>query len=148
MADEALKAAIDQIRDGQWALRVPDDMTRRPGTTLRETVTHHAYDDAWVPDVLAGRTIAAVGDKYDGDFPAREYLKHVTGFRGLRVYDLAKSIGADTTLPDDLVRGLWDEIAPCAEEWRAMGVFGPAVAVPDDAPRQDRLLGLTGRQPR
>ena len=185
LADEALKAVVDQIRDDQWALRVPDDMTRRTGTTLRETVNYHAYDDAWVPDVLAGRTIAEVGDKYDGDllgdhpklnfasivetavlavralddpdrvvhlsygdFPAREYLKHVTGFRGLRVYDLAKFIGADTTLPDDLVQGLWDEIAPSAEEWRAMGVFGPAVAVPDDAPRQDRLLGLTGRQPR
>ena len=50
-------------------------------------------------------------------------------------------------MPPDLVQGLWDEIAPDAEAWRAMGVFGAAVPVPDDAPLQDRLLGLTGRQP-
>jgi hypothetical protein len=29
-----------------------------------------------------------------------------------------------------------------------MGVFGAAVDVPEDAPLQDRLLGLTGWQPR
>ena len=185
LADEALRSVVDQIRDDQWEQRVPDDMTRKPGTTLRQTINYHAYDDAWVPDVLAGRTIAEVGDKYDGDllgdhpkltfasivetavltvrafddldrivhlsygdYPAREYLKHITSFRGLRAYDIARFIGADTTLPDDLVRGLWDEIAPDAEQWRQMGVFGPAITVPETAPLQDRLLGLTGRRPR
>ena len=101
-----------------------------PGTTLRQTINYHAYDDAWVPDVLAGKTMAEVGDKYDGDllgdhpklnfaaivetavlavrgfddldrmvhlsygdYPAREYLKHITSFRGLRVYDIARFIG-------------------------------------------------------
>ena len=82
-----------------------------------------------------------------GDYSAREYLKHITSFRGLRAYDIAKFIGADTTLPGDLVQGLWDEIAPAAEEWRQMGVFGPAIEVPATAPLQDRLLGLTGRRP-
>jgi uncharacterized protein (TIGR03086 family) len=184
LADQALKAVVDQIRDDQWDLQVPDDMTRRPGTTLRQTINYHAYDDAWVPDVLAGRTIEEVGDEHDGDllgdhpklnfasivetavlavrsfedpdrtvhlsygdWPAREYLKHITSFRGLRAYDIAKFIGVDPTLPVDLVQGLWEVLSPQAEEWRKMGVFGPAVAVPDDAPLQDRLLGLTGRQP-
>ena len=179
LADQALKAVVDQIRDDQWDLVVPDDMTRKPGITLRELINYHAYDDAWVPDVLAGRTIEEVGDKYAGDllgdhpklnfasivetavlavrdfddpdrtvhlsygdWPAREYLKHITSFRGLRTYDIAKLIGADTTLPPDLVQGLWDEIAPSAEEWRKLGVYGPAVAVAEDAPLQDRLLGL------
>ena len=184
LADQALKAVVEQIRDDQWDLVVPDDMTRKPGITLRELINYHAYDDAWVPDVLAGRTIDEVGDKFAGDllgdhpklnfasivetavlavrafddpdrtvhlsygdWPAREYLKHITSFRGLRTYDIAKLIGADTTLPPDLVQGLWDEIAPSAEEWRKLGVYGPAVAVAEDAPLQDRLLGLTGRQP-
>ena len=62
LADEALKKVVDQIRDDQWDLVVPDDMTRKPGTTLRQTINYHAYDDAWVPDVLAGKTIAEVGD--------------------------------------------------------------------------------------
>ncbi|MDX6255498.1 MAG: hypothetical protein QOJ11_1832 [Frankiales bacterium] len=38
------------------------------GPTLREVINYHAYDDAWVPDVLAGRTMAEVGvDKHKGD---------------------------------------------------------------------------------
>jgi uncharacterized protein (TIGR03086 family) len=82
-----------------------------------------------------------------GDFPAREYFKHITSFRGLQAWDLAHAIGADDRLPEDLVQGMWDEFAPDAEAWRQLGVFGPKVEVPDDAPLQDRLLGLTGRQP-
>jgi uncharacterized protein (TIGR03086 family) len=184
LADQALKGVVDQIRDDQWALVVPDDMTRTPGITLRDLINYHAYDDAWVPEVLAGRTMEEVGDKYSGDllgdhpklnfasivetavlavrgfddldrtvhlsygdWPAREYLKHITSFRGLRTHDIARFIGADATLPADLTQGLWDEIAPSAEEWRKLGVYGPAVPVPEGAPLQDRLLGLTGRHP-
>ena len=184
LADQALKAVVDQIRDDEWGLAVPADMTRNPGVTLRELIGYHARDDAWVPDVLAGRTIEEVGDDHDGDllgdhpklnfasivetavlavrdfddldrtvhltygdWPAREYLKHITSFRGLRVYDIAKLIGADTTMPPGLVQGLWEVLSPQAEEWRKLGVYGPAVPVSGDAPLQDRLLGLTGRQP-
>jgi uncharacterized protein (TIGR03086 family) len=83
-----------------------------------------------------------------GDFPARAYLWQVTMFRGLRAYDIARAIGVDPTLSPELVQGLWAEIAPRAEEWRALGLFGPKVAVSESAPLHDRLLGLTGRDPR
>ena len=56
-------------------------------------------------------------------------------------------IGVDPTLQVDLVQGLWDELSPVADEWRQMGALPPRVAVADDAPLQDRLLGLTGRDP-
>jgi uncharacterized protein (TIGR03086 family) len=189
LADEALLGVVKQIKDDQWDLAVPIEMTpRQPGSTLRQVIGYHAYDDVWVPDTLAGKTIEEVGDAHGdpqgdllgdepqaafaaivatavsavrglvdldkvvhlsyGDFPTREYLKHITYFRGGRVYDIARFMGADTSLPADLVQGLWDELAPQAEEWRKMSVFGPAVEVPDDAPLQDRLLALTGRDPR
>jgi uncharacterized protein (TIGR03086 family) len=82
-----------------------------------------------------------------GDYPAREYLKHITSFRGFRAYDIAKFIGANTTLPDELIEGMRREFEPEIEQWRAMGVFGPAVSVPESASAQDRLLGLVGRDP-
>jgi uncharacterized protein (TIGR03086 family) len=189
LADEALLGVVEQIKDDQWDLAVPVEMTPRvPGSTLRQVIGYHAYDDAWVPDTLAGKTIEEVGDAHGdpqgdllgdepkaafaaivatavnavrgltdldkvvhlsyGDYPAREYLKHITYFRGSRVYDIARFIGADTTMPAELVQGLWDELVPQAEEWRKMGVFGPAVEIPDDAPLQDRLLALTGRDSR
>lgn len=187
LADRTLAAVVDRIADHQWEEEVPEWFSTRPGTrpTLREVINYHAYDDAWVPDMLAGRTMEEVGKEAFrgdllgddpkaafaaivekacaaaravndlertvhcsfGDFTVREYFWQINGFRGLRAHDIAAFIGADTRLPDDLVTGLWEEISPHAEEWRAIGVFGPAVPVPDDAPLQDRLLGLTGRQP-
>jgi len=38
-----------------------------------------------------------------GDWPARDHLKHITSFRGLRACDIAGFIGADAALPPDLV---------------------------------------------
>lgn len=34
---------------------------------LRALTGHMLYEIAWVPDLLAGKTIAEVGDKYEGD---------------------------------------------------------------------------------
>lgn len=189
LADEALVAVVDQIRDDQWPMQLPAGFLtmlvdgRRP--TMREVINYHAYDDAWVPDMLAGRTMDEAGrDKFDGDllgagpkasflaiareacaaarnlddldrvvhcsfgdYPAREYFWQINGFRGIRAHDLALVIGVEPTLPDELVQGMWDEISPNAEEWRAIGVFPAAVPVPDDAPLLHRLLGVTGRDP-
>jgi uncharacterized protein (TIGR03086 family) len=188
LADHALRRVIDQVGDEQWGMEMPPEFAMRAPqqrVTLREVVNYHAYDDAWVPDMLAGRTMEEVGkDKFDGDllggdpkgnfariveaacaaaravddlertvhcsfgdFTAREYFRQINSFRGLRAHDIARVIGVDSALPPDLVRGLWEEIYPHAEEWRAIGVFGPAVEVPEDADLQARLLGLTGRQP-
>ena len=188
LADRALLRVIEQIRDDQWDLEIPDWFPmRRTGETvvLRTIINYHAYDDSWVPDMLAGKTMDEAGKtRFDGDllgdapksafarivdlactaalglddparpvhtsfgdYPANEYLWQVSSFRGLRAHDIAKLIGVDTTLPADLVQGLWDEIAPHAEEWRAIEVYGPAIEVGADASLQDRLLGLTGREP-
>lgn len=35
--------------------------------SLKELIGHMVYEMAWVPDVLAGKTIAAVGDAHEGD---------------------------------------------------------------------------------
>ena len=51
-------------------------------------------------------------------------------------------------MPDELVQGVWEQLMPNIEQWRAIGVFGPAVEVSPEASLQDKLLGLSGRQPR
>ena len=188
LADRALDRVIGEIREDQWELVLPESFrTRRMDhtPTLREIVNYHAYDDAWVPDMLAGHTMRQAGlEKFKGDllgsdphgaftaiveqacaaaqafedldrvvhcsfgdFPAHHYFWQINQFRALRAHDIAQAIGADPTLPDELVQGIWDELAPHVEEWRAIGVFGAAIPVPEDAPLQSRLLGLTGRQP-
>jgi hypothetical protein len=184
LSEQALAGVIEQIRPDQWDLRKPEWFQSGQGdASLRQIVNYHAYDSAWVPDVLAGKTMAEVGDVFEhiktdphvdyrqhsesaiaaakrlddpdrvvhlsyGDFPAREYLKHITSFRGFRAYDIARWIGVSTELPADLVQGMWDELVPEIDAWRVMGVYGPAVAVPEAASMQDRLLGLAGRDPK
>jgi hypothetical protein len=46
----------------------------------------------------------------------------------------------------EAVRGFVGPMADASPEQRA-GLFGPPVAVADDAPELDRLIGLTGRDP-
>lgn len=39
---------------------------------LRTAVNHYAYDNSWVPDMLAGRTMDDAGrDRFDGDLITR-----------------------------------------------------------------------------
>jgi uncharacterized protein (TIGR03086 family) len=188
LGDRALDRVVQQIDDDQWDMDMPASFARRDSPsvpTLRTIIGYHASDDAWVPDMLAGRTMDEGGkDKFSGDllgdnpkaafaaivdtavaaaeglddlertvhcsfgdFKAREYLWQINSFRGLRAWDIAKVIGIDPTLPDELVHGLWEELSPHAEEWRAIGVYPAAVPVSDDAPLMQRLLGMTGRDP-
>ncbi len=182
VANEVLLALIKQIKSAQWDMAVPAEMTWQPDQKLRDIVNYHIYDDAWVPDMLAGRTMAEVGDTYDflrsttdsvaeyekynrrankavesfadfdriahlsyGDYTTREYLTHITLYRGLHIFDIAKLIGAKIQVPDALVQGLWEIVEPQAQVLRDMHVIGAEVPVPKDAPLLDRLLGLTGR---
>jgi len=189
LADRALNDVVAQIREDQWGMEMPAAfLTGHPDqtNTLREIINYHAYDDAWVPDMLAGKTmdeagkenfkgdllggnpsgnfaaivetaVAVVQQLQDlertvhcsfGDYTAQGYLQQANMFRGLRAHDIARVIGSDYQVPEAVVQGVWDEIRPQAEEWRATGVFPAAVPVPDDAPLLDRLLGLTGRDPK
>jgi uncharacterized protein (TIGR03086 family) len=66
-ADAALRSVIDRITPAQLALPSPAEWSRTPDPTVRDIIADHARDEAWVPDVLAGRTIDEVGDRYAGD---------------------------------------------------------------------------------
>ena len=186
LADRALERVVQQIRDDQWEMALPPEFRRREDgpATLREVINYHAYDEAWIPDILAGRTMDEAGkERFDGDvlgaepkatfrrlvglgcaaatalddpertvhlsygdYKAHEYLWHANYFRGIRAYEIAKLIGVEPALEPELVEALWEELSPHAEEWRAIGVFGPRVEVPDDAPLLTRLLAITGRE--
>jgi len=62
-------------------------------------------------------------------------------------WDLARATGNPVELDDDLLAYLHPEVAAGAEQGRQMGIYGPEVAVPADAPTLARILGLTGRDP-
>jgi len=71
LADRALNNVVAQIRDEQWDMPMPASFARRDTEhvpTLREIINYHAYDDSWVPDMLAGKTMQEAGaENHKGD---------------------------------------------------------------------------------
>jgi hypothetical protein len=71
LANRTLNEVVAQIGADQWDMELPASFAVR-GTDrvplLRDVINYHAYDDAWVPDMLAGRTMEEAGaGKFDGD---------------------------------------------------------------------------------
>lgn len=62
-------------------------------------------------------------------------------------WDLAKATGQHLDPAADLLDFLLDEVSTTAEQGRAMGVYGPEVPAPENAPKLDRVVALTGRDP-
>jgi uncharacterized protein (TIGR03086 family) len=83
-----------------------------------------------------------------GEMPAGAAVNIAIFDVATHTWDLAKGTGQSTAL-DPEVLGAALELAQqmLADDWRAAGMFGTQVPVPDDAPVQDRLAGFTGRTP-
>lgn len=97
-ADRALKGVVDQIADEHWGLETPEGLRfREDDRTLRDLVNHFASDDSWVPDVLAGKTAAEVGDKYAGDLLQGDPKRSFAG-----IVDTATKAVRESYEPDTL----------------------------------------------
>ena len=94
---------------------------------------------------------ARADKEYDGYFGRTTLAATVDRFLGLDLlihgWDLARATGQDETMPAEQVHRVYIDALGLGENLRMEGVCGPAVPVPDDAPEQDRLLGLLGRTP-
>jgi len=55
-------ARVRQIGDDQWQAATPDE-----DWAVRDLVNHVVGEDLWAPPLLAGSTLAEVGDRFDGD---------------------------------------------------------------------------------
>jgi len=69
-SDAALRSVIDRLTLADLDRPVPAEWSsghRSASATMRDIVARHAYDEAWVPDLLAGRTVDEVGDRWSGD---------------------------------------------------------------------------------
>lgn len=95
-SDAALRSVIDRIEPAQLSLAVPAGWSRAENPTLRDIVAYHAFDEAWVPDVLGGRTIDEVGDKHAGDL-----LGAGGGDDPVAAYDRIKDLATAAALEDD-----------------------------------------------
>ena len=123
------------IREPQW-----NDPTPCPGWTVRTLVNHVAVEDLWAAELFAGRTIAEVGDRLDGDqlgavpldrwheamrgaLSAASASGAMAGTVHLSFGDVPGSEYAMQLFADHLVHG-WD---------LAVALGAPAALDPDDA---------------
>jgi uncharacterized protein (TIGR03086 family) len=61
-AADTFGARVHAVRDDQWELPTPCS-----DWNVRELVNHLVYENRWTAPLLAGRTIAEVGDRFEGD---------------------------------------------------------------------------------
>jgi uncharacterized protein (TIGR03086 family) len=82
-----------------------------------------------------------------GDTPAEEYVCQLFADHLVHAWDLAVAIGADPRLDAEAVRECAAWFAEREDLYRRAGAIGPAVAVPETAGPQERLLAAFGRDP-
>ncbi len=163
-AAEKWDEVIAQVGDDQWeASTTCDDWT------VQELVDHTMF---WQG---RGAGVFCDGLADDADWPARkaalaEALADPANLEGVaeamggtpkpavaglitadllvHSWDLARSIGADETLPTAAVTSTLMGLQRLPEEMlRSERMFGPAVEVADDASPQDQLIAFVGRTP-
>lgn len=66
-SDAALREVIDQFTPDTLKLAVPAEWSTNKTTSMLGLLANHAKDEAWVPDVIAGKTMDEVGDTWKGD---------------------------------------------------------------------------------
>ena len=83
-----------------------------------------------------------------GEMPAGIALNIAIFDLTTHAWDLAKATGQSTALDPAVLEAAYGAAQGMLnDDMRATGLFGPEVPVPTDAPLQDRLAALAGRQP-
>ncbi|MER6995672.1 TIGR03086 family metal-binding protein [Streptomyces sp. NPDC000410] len=180
---EALALFTDRVhavRADQW-----DAPTPCAEWSVRDLVNHVTVEQLWVPPLVGeGRTIADVGDAFDGDVlgdhpavtwdraasaakaafnepgalertvelsygdsPVTAYCAQMVADAVVHAWDLSRGIGADETLPDELVDFVRREVSPYAADLVKSGLFAAPVEPPAGADAQTKLLCMLGRHP-
>ena len=171
-------ARIRQIGDHQWQAPTPDE-----DWSVRDLVNHLVAEDLWAPPLLAGSTIAEVGDRFEGDvlgaepkaawtaasaaavqaveadgamdrivhlsfgdFPGREYALQLFADHLIHAWDLARAIGADEHLDDELVASCATWFEAMEQAYRSAGAIAGRPPVPGQADAQTMLLACFGRR--
>ena len=171
-------ARVRQIGGHQWQAATPDE-----DWCVRDLVNHLVAEDLWAPPLLAGSTIAEVGDRFEGDvlgsgpkaawaaasaeavravgadgamdrivhlsfgdFPGSEYTLQLFADHLIHAWDLARAIGGDEHLDEELVTSCAAWFEATEEAYRSAGVIAARPSVPGDADPQTLLLARFGRR--
>ena len=144
---QAFTAAANKSSGALTSQAPRGDVTRLPADwRTRIPLDLKACADAWRdPAAWAGMTRAG-GVDLPGEVGGLVALDEIT----IHAWDIAVSTGQPYSADEatlTAVRGFLASFSiPGAEDQRGE-IFGPVIEVPDDAPLQDRVIGLAGRDP-
>lgn len=96
-----------------------------------DTLAERPYDTPF-----GGMTVGSAFDRFYGF----DLLVHR--------WDIGRAAGIDVVFSDRELDQITASVEAFGDQIRGEGVCGPAVELPADASAQDRLIGLTGRDPR
>jgi uncharacterized protein (TIGR03086 family) len=82
-----------------------------------------------------------------GGMPKHQLMGLAIGDLLIHGWDLARALGADESLPPEVVETVHLGLQRIPDEQMRGAAFGPEVEVPSDASAQDKLLAFTGRRP-
>jgi uncharacterized protein (TIGR03086 family) len=153
-------AMLDHVDSFSIAFTAAAKKTRLPGTHRPVPDASHLGDDwkqrirqrlaelaeAWrSPDAWTGVTEAG-GQQLPGETAGVIALNEVL----VHTWDISKATGQDVEEDPALVDAALGFVAPIAESSPegTPGLFGPPIPVPENSPLIDRLICLTGRNPR
>jgi uncharacterized protein (TIGR03086 family) len=153
-----------QVGDDDWGKPTPCE-----GWTVRDLVDHAMHWQAMGGGLLGAGTepgndwetvkpalSAALDDPSNlegtapqfNNMPKHQVLGFVIGDLLIHSWDLARSIGADDTLPEAAVEATLMGLGNVPDEMlRGENMFGTPLEVADDASAQDKLIAFAGRQP-
>lgn len=162
------RAVVDGVADDQLGLPTPCSEWN-----VQQLLDHMAGAQAGIAGMVVGEQVAAEGstmDKIDaaasaidkatsepgalekvvesrmGEMPVARMIGMAVGDLAIHTWDLAKATGQDTALDDGVVDFLYPLMEAMLKRGRGPAFAAP-IAVPADAPLQDRLMGITGRHP-
>lgn len=83
-ATEGFLDRVRRVSEDQWSAPTPCSEW-----DIRALVNHVAGEYVWVPEMLAGKTVAAVGDRFDGDLLGDDPLGRLGEARDAAIAALA-----------------------------------------------------------
>lgn len=141
------------IEEQQWVPWLLSGLTTRQAKSrlrpLNDDLTHewHLYSLAATTAWHDAAPDSQVNLSYD-TVAVIDYLKEQVSDVTIHTWDLARALGVDERIDEELIEHVWTVFEPQKETLEASGLFASPVPVADDAPLQSRLLALTGRDDR
>ncbi len=163
-------AVVDAARDADWTAPSPCEEWTAAGVvdhvidSQRDFLEKQGADlgprpAGPVPEVWAAHQEAMRRVTKDEDFVSREYdgyfgrtsvedtLANFYGFDMLvHRWDLGRAVGHEVTWSEAELDRIEQAVDGFGDNLYLDGVCQPAIDVPDDAPRQERMLGRMGRR--